>query len=90
MSGIDEAWAPVARSAREALALLGYHIDPRCLPDEPDACGGTFTQHAVSYFGAIKAVADHQLQHIDPPPVSVRAAYLTALTELEMCDTRDA
>lgn len=89
MSDIDEAWAPVARSARDALALLGYHIDPRCLPGEPGACGGSFAQHTVAYFGAIKAVADHQLKHLDPPPVSVQAAYLTAITELELCGAPD-
>jgi hypothetical protein len=89
ISPMESAWAPVARSAREALALLGYVIEPRCLPDEPGACGGSFADHCVAYFGALKAVSDHQLTHIAPPAVMVEAAYLTVRTELETCGTPD-
>ena len=71
MSVPDEAWAEVARNSREALALLGYSIGPRCLPDEPDACGGTWAQHAAAQLGVLKAVADHQLAHLGGPYVEI-------------------
>lgn len=62
----DESWAPVARDTREALKLLGYPIVPRCLLDEPEACGASFTQHAAAHLATIKAIADHQLDHLGP------------------------
>lgn len=61
---IDEEWAPIARSSREALALLGYNIGPKCLPGEPEFCGGSWAQHTMAQMGAIKAVADHHLSHL--------------------------
>lgn len=64
MNAHDADWADVARSTREALALLGHPIDSRCLPDEPDPCGGTFALHAVAHFGVITAVIEHQLAHL--------------------------
>lgn len=60
----DESWAPVARATRQALDLLGYPITPRCLPDEPDPCGGTFALHTVAHLATIKAICDHQLVHL--------------------------
>jgi hypothetical protein len=60
----DQAWEPVARSTRDALASLGYSIAPRCLPDEANACGATFAQHAMAHLGALKAIADHHLKHL--------------------------
>lgn len=61
----DEAWAEVARASRDALELLGRGL-PRCLPGEPEACGGTFAQHACAHLATLKAVADHQLGHLGP------------------------
>ena len=55
----DENWADLARHSRQALAELGYALKPRCLPDEPEACGGTFADHVMAQLAAIKAVADH-------------------------------
>jgi len=62
----DQSWAEVARATRDALALLGRPITPRCLPDEADPCGGTFADHAAAHLATIKAVADHQLLHLGP------------------------
>jgi hypothetical protein len=63
----SEAWAQVARDTRDALALLGFPIEDRCLPDEPQACGGDFSEHAMTHLVTIKAVCDHQLSHLRPP-----------------------
>ena len=62
----DGSWAPVARSSREALRLLGYDIGAFCLPDEPEACGGGFSTHAAAHLATLQAVADHQLAHLGP------------------------
>ena len=63
---LDAEWEPLARSTREALSQLGYTITPRCLPGEPDACGGTFTQHAASHLAALAAVTEHHTGHLPP------------------------
>jgi hypothetical protein len=60
----DATWAPLARSSREALSLLGYHVEDKCLPDEPAPCGGSFALHAVAQLSAIIAAADHHLAHL--------------------------
>ena len=64
-------WADLTRNAREALSLLGYPVPP-CLPDEPDACGGNYTQHLASYLAALRAVISHHLLHLGAPPRMVR------------------
>jgi hypothetical protein len=61
---LDAEWEPLACSSREALRLLGYAITPRCLPGEPDACGGTFAQHAASHLAALGAVIEHHVGHL--------------------------
>jgi len=66
MTATDASWAGVARSTREALRLLGHDIGPDCLPGEPDACSGSFTQHAVAHFATIAAIVDHQMGHLGP------------------------
>jgi hypothetical protein len=63
----DEAWAEVARTTRDALALLGRPVGPRCLPGEPDHCGGSFADHAAAQLAALEAVIEHQLWHLRPP-----------------------
>ena len=65
---LDAEWEPLARSSRDALALLGYTITVRCLPGEPDACGGTFAQHAAAHFGTMQAVIEHHLGHFGDDP----------------------
>jgi len=62
----DESWAQVARNSRAALKLLGRDISNCCLPGEPqhDQCGATFAEHAMAQLAVLKAVADHQLQHL--------------------------
>lgn len=62
----DSTWAPLAHSTREALALLGYDILPRCLPDEPAACGGTFAQHTAAHLATMRAVVEHHVTHLGP------------------------
>lgn len=76
----DESWKRVAESSRECLALMGYPIDPRCLPGEPGACGGTFAEHAMAHMATLKAVCDHQLDHLGHPAAGkVHAAALSDL-----------
>lgn len=66
--GLDTTWADEARRVRQAVELLGWPLLPHCLPDEPDACGGGFAQHAASYYLVLCVIADHQLhQHICMP-----------------------
>ncbi|HLM89268.1 MAG TPA: hypothetical protein VK284_09600 [Streptosporangiaceae bacterium] len=79
---MTEAWAAVARASRDALALLGYVVGPRCLPDEAEPCGGSFALHACANLAALKAVADYQLMHLGPGmnPVQI---YLEVRGELE-------
>jgi hypothetical protein len=74
----DESWKQVAGDSREALALMGYPVAPRCLPGEPDACGGTFAEHALAHMATLKAICDHQLDHHlgDPRAGLVYAAAL--------------
>jgi hypothetical protein len=79
-----EAWAQVARALRNALALLGYVVGPRCLPGEGAPCGATFAEHACANLAAIKAVADHQLTHLGPQMAPMHGSvYLDVRNELE-------
>lgn len=78
----DESWAPVARSTREALALLGIRITARCLPGEPEHCGGSYAQHAAAHLASIRAVVDHQLQHLGAPELMVTKIYDKIAAEL--------
>jgi hypothetical protein len=81
---MTEAWAAVARASRDALALLGYVVGPRCLPDEAEPCGGSFALHACANLAALKAVADHQLMHLGPGMNPVQGEiYLEVRGELE-------
>ena len=83
MTAADEQWAGVAIGSRDALCKLGYHIGPNCLPGEPDACGGSFAEHAAGHFAAIIAVARHQLRHLDAPRGEVRAMIARVAAELD-------
>jgi hypothetical protein len=60
----NDTWPDVARNTREALRWLGHGITPRCLPDEPEPCGGSFELHAMAHLATIKAICDHQLAHL--------------------------
>jgi hypothetical protein len=62
----DESWAAVARNTREALGLLGYPIESKCLPGETDPCGATFALHAAAHLAKISAICDHQMTHLGP------------------------
>lgn len=73
MTATDASWAAVARDTREALRFLGHDIGPNCLPGEPEACGGTFTQHVVAHFAMIAAIVDHQMWHLGPAFASMFA-----------------
>jgi hypothetical protein len=65
----DEAWKEAAENSREALSLMGYHVGARCLPGEPDQCGGTYAEHAMAQMVTLKAICDHELdQHLGPDP----------------------
>lgn len=78
----DENWAPLARASRDALANLGYGITPQCLPDEPEACGGTNAQHVMAHLATLQAVADHHLAHLNPPQGQVIHIRKHALAEI--------
>lgn len=60
----DARWAGVARNSRQALNLLGYQVEPQCMPGEANPCGGTFAEHFAANLAALKAVADHHLMHL--------------------------
>jgi len=81
----DRAWASVARNTREALSWLGHPIEPRCLPDEAEPCGGSFALHALAHFATIKAICDHQLGHLGAAPEQVDDIYQHALADLLEC-----
>ena len=61
----DRGWEQLARDTRQALALLG-HLVPDCLPGEPDACGGSFAEHTLAHYAALKAVIEHRIAHLGP------------------------
>lgn len=81
----DRAWGPVCYGARRALENLGYHGLPNCLPDE-NPCGGSFREHAAAYLATIKAVADHHLAHLEPPPGIAQEIYLRAYRDLAVSE----
>lgn len=86
MSVPDESWAEVARDTRAALRLLGRPIKPACLPDEPHPCGASFALHAAAHFATIKAIADHQLDHLGPDFTDANnVIYHATRRELEEC-----
>jgi hypothetical protein len=78
----DESWKQDAEDSREALALMGYPVIPRCLPGEPNACGGTFAEHAMAHLATLKAICDHQLSHLGHPLAA--QVHASTLLELEM------
>lgn len=69
----DTAWAPLARTSRDALGLLGHPILPECLPGEGAPCGGTFAEHAAAHLATLQAVITHHLEHLQPPEDMMRA-----------------
>ena len=79
----DQNWADLARASRDALGLLGYGIEPRCLPDEPEACGGTYAEHVAAHLAALKAVADHHLSHLGAPAAMADDVYEHTAADLE-------
>ncbi|HZR54601.1 MAG TPA: hypothetical protein VFB06_34510 [Streptosporangiaceae bacterium] len=82
---IDQQWAEYARASREALSRLGYDVK-RCLPDEPGACGGGWAEHVAGYLAGIKAVVDHQLDHLGAPVTMIEDIYQHISAELhEQC-----
>jgi hypothetical protein len=84
----DQNWADLARASRDALGLLGYGISPRCLPDEPGACGGTFAQHVMAHLATLMAVAEHHLSHLGAPAEQVAEIYERAVAELQHADAK--
>ncbi|HEV8653307.1 MAG TPA: hypothetical protein VG276_28910 [Actinomycetes bacterium] len=83
------AWKPLAEATRQALDLLGYGT-PRCLPGEPEACGGNFAEHALGHLAALKAVVEHRIAHLGegsgPMVEQVYAATLATLRRTDPCD----
>jgi hypothetical protein len=60
---VDPTWAPLATSTRQALRLLGWD-GPDCLPGEPEACGGSYAEHAAAHLAALRAVVEHRITHL--------------------------
>lgn len=81
MSAADTAWAPLARASREALAQLG-RATPRCLPDEADACGGTFAEHVAAHMATLRVLIDHHLEHLGAPESMLREIYVHEAAEV--------
>lgn len=84
---IDLTWRPVAEASREALALLGHPIDSPCLPHEAEPCGAGYGMHAAAHLAVIKAIADHQLEHLGMPEVAADV-YEHNRRELARCQPR--
>jgi hypothetical protein len=85
----DEAWRRTAEGSREALAALGYRISPRCLPGEPQACGGGFAEHAAAHLITLQVVAGHHLEHLDPPAEMVRIIRDQARRDVQEWDRQE-
>jgi hypothetical protein len=64
MTDHDANWADLARGSRGALADLGYHIAPGCLPDEAEPCGANYTMHVAAHLAVIRAVIEHHAEHL--------------------------
>ncbi|HUN38327.1 MAG TPA: hypothetical protein VMU95_40570 [Trebonia sp.] len=84
MSAVEESWRDVAVSTREALRLMGYQRTGRCFPGEPfhDLCGRGWPEHAMAMLATVKAVAEHQLQHLAPPASRLDLVYKGVAREL--------
>lgn len=83
---IDEAWRPVAEAARECIGILGHPVAMlRCMPGEDQAgcCPGNVAMHALSYFAVLRAIVDHQILHLDPPPAELSRIYLQAQSDID-------
>jgi len=64
-------WHEHAVAARKALDLLGYPVRmEECLPGEPGgaSCGMSDQMHALAYYAALRALADHHLGHVTDEP----------------------
>jgi hypothetical protein len=81
----DEAWATLARTSRAAMAHFGKETPP-CLPDEAEACGATFAQHAAAHLAVLKAVADHHLEHLGPEFVACIYPDVYQATQAELAE----
>jgi hypothetical protein len=79
----DQDWANLARGSREALRQIGYTVTPRCLPGEPDACGGSFAQHAMANLATLTAAANHHLIHMGPLAALAPCIYDRVSAEIE-------
>jgi hypothetical protein len=75
-------WKDLAEELRQALHLLHFDV-PQCLPGEPEACGGNFAEHALSYLAALRARVDNEIEHLGESAQShVRMIYASTLDEL--------
>jgi hypothetical protein len=83
-------WRALAERTRGALELLDYGV-PRCLPGEPEACGGDDAHHALANLAALRAVVDYKIAHLgDGSAPMVEAIRARVAAELEVdgdCDT---
>lgn len=61
--GMSEAWRRYALDLREVAAKFGIG-QPPCMPDEAEACGADYAQHAMNFLAAIQARAENGLWHL--------------------------
>jgi|SRR5579872_1861474 len=89
------AWHDIAIRTREALDKLNYPIKPRCLPGEPDECGGTDYEHVCAHLGTLAAVIDDRIRHLHEGSAQLIAAEVRAHVAAELaaqpsCETKHA
>jgi hypothetical protein len=85
MPPTEESWRKPARAARECIRILGYPMALlRCMPGEEEAgqCTGSVSEHALSYYAILKAIADHQITHMNPPLPAYNRIYRAAEADL--------
>lgn len=73
-AGMSESWRRAALHIRDKVEHLVGEQLPRCLPDEPEACGSDYAHHLLSYVTVIKAHGEWMIQHfIEDAPETGRA-----------------
>jgi hypothetical protein len=85
---MTDAWQPVAEDTRRALGLLGYPV-PDCFPGKPEACGGSFLQHAAANMGVLRAVVEYHITHLGDAAEISDTVYADTLVQLLAEDAAD-
>jgi hypothetical protein len=88
---VDRDWAQLSERSREALALLGYTVEPMCLPHEAAPCGGTYFEHFAAHMAAMAALVNHHLMHCGPDAAPIYGVTYGAVSKSlsEDCDQHE-